>query len=107
MARRPTSNKPPKTLRVIMVELKVDMENTPVNTFFGSKKAIFEYFGEKTLGLSYRTSLTIDFTQGYENKRCRITEGRLFTINSLEVTERRKREGREEIPTFHKFIKTE
>lgn len=80
--------------RLFMVELKVDMPDTPTYTFFGSKKAIFEYFGD-ALRLSYFTSLGINFAEKpYENAVCRIVEGALYSLTSQSVLARRAREGR-------------
>lgn len=94
--------------RVFMVELKIPMENTPPVTFFSSKKAIFEYFGNNTLGITYSTSRIYNFKKNpYENAKCRIEEGLLYSINCAEVIERRKREGREELPNAGSFKSTE
>lgn len=88
----------PVKRRVYMVELKVDLPDTPNITFFGSKKAIFEYFGDKALHINYgsfRTKQT--HIKPYENTVCRIVEGYVFTDKCPEIIERRTREGREEI----------
>lgn len=88
-----------RVLRVFMVELKVDMPDTPPITFFGSKKAIFEYFGEKTLRLKYVTSRTMNFAkQPYENAICRIVEGPLYTLACQEIEDRRVKEHRTPLP---------
>lgn len=88
-----------RVLRVFMVELKVDMPDTPPITFFGSKKAIFEYFGNKTLRLSYSSSRDMNFAKRpYENAICRIVEGPLYTLACQEIVDRRERENREPIP---------
>lgn len=85
---------------VIMVELKVPMEDTPDITFFGSKKAIFEYFGNKTLGISYSTLRLYNLDEApYENNFCRMVSGELWSVNSPAVAERREREGRQPLPT--------
>ena len=84
---------------VIMVELKVPMEDTPDITFFGSKKAIFEYFGNKTLGMSYNTLANINLDKTpYENRCCRIISGELWSTNSPAVAARREKEGRKPLP---------
>lgn len=101
MGRTSTKETGPRKIRVYMVELKVDMPNTPNITFFGSKKAIFEYFGEKALHISYasfranRTRFNKD--RPYENPVCRIVEGYVLTDKCPEIIERRARESREEI----------
>ncbi len=85
---------------VIMVELKTQIEDTPDITFFGSKKAIFEYFGNKTLGISYSTLRLYNIEERpYENKMCRIVKGTLWKINSPAIIERREREGRKPLPS--------
>ena len=95
MGRRAADPSKVRKLTVYMVELKIDMPDTPAITFFGSKKAIFEYFGEGALGLSYQRSKHIDFsTANYENSKCRIVEGELYKSSSFEVITRREREGR-------------
>lgn len=99
MARKPAIEGTSKIIKTFIVELKVEMPDTPNILVFGSKKAIFEYFGNEALRISYTTALQKDFTQGYENTVCSITESQLLTINSLDVIERRKREGREVIPS--------
>lgn len=85
---------------VIMVELKVPMEDTPDVTFFGSKKAIFEYFGNKVLGISYGSLRTHNIKDTpYENKTCRIIKGTLWKVNSAAIIARREKEGRQALPT--------
>ena len=88
-----------RNTRVFIVELKAEMPDTPNVLALNRKKSIFEYFGDKTLRLSYSTAANIDFTRGYENAVCSILETRLLSINSIEIFERRKREGREPIPS--------
>lgn len=104
MARHSTKEGGPVKRKVIMVELKVPMENTPPIMFFGSKKAIFEYYG-KALGISYNTSLTINFNKngGFENSKCRIYQDGVLTDHCPEIVERRAREGREEIVNRQNF----
>ena len=94
------SKTPGKTrnTRVFIVELKVEMQDTPNVLAFGSKKAIFEYFGNEALRLTYNSAANINFTKGYENAVCAIFETRLLSLNSMEIFERREREGREPIP---------
>lgn len=98
MARHSTKEGGAVKRKVIMVELKVPMENTPPVLFFGSKKAIFEYFGD-ALGINYNTSRTINFSKdgGFENSRCRIYQDGVLTDHCPEIVERREREGRQEI----------
>lgn len=86
-----------RKVRVYMVELKVDMPDTNDITFFGSKKAIFEYFGN-ALRITYG-SFRAKCLGGkpYENAICRIIEGYMLTDKCPEIIERREREGREEI----------
>lgn len=88
-----------RNVKAFIVELKVEMPDTPNVLVFGCKKAIFEYFGNDALRISYTTALQKDFTQGYENSVCTIFETRVLSINSMEIIERRKREGREVIPS--------
>lgn len=88
-----------RNTRIYIVELKVEMPDTPNVLAFGSKKAIFEYFGNEALHISYNYASTMDFTQGFENAVCSIMETRMLSINSKEIYERREREGREPIPS--------
>ena len=88
-----------RVLRVFMVELKVDMPDTPPITFFGSKKAIFEYFGNKTLRISYNYCRDLRLAEKpFENAICRIAEGPLYTLACQEIVDRRERENRDPIP---------
>lgn len=96
---RVTSHTPIRSIKVFIVELKTEIPDTPNILTFGSKKAIFEYFGNDALRISYNYASTIDFTQGFENAMCSIIETHLLTLNSPEIAERREREGREVIPT--------
>lgn len=98
MPRKPAVEGGARVVRLFIVELKVEMENTPNVLVFGSKKAIFEYFGN-ALRLTYNSAANINFAEGYENAVCAITESHLLTLNSAELIERRKREGREPIPS--------
>ena len=89
-----------RKVKVIMVELKCAIEDLPEVLFFGSKKAIFEFFGNKTLKVSYDTLRNYNLAkQPYENVMCRIIQGGLLTLNSTELIERREREGRQPLPT--------
>ena len=99
MSRKPVIEGKTRNTRVFIVELKVEMPDTPSLLTFGSKKAIFEYFGNDALRLSYSTACNIHFDEGYENSVCVIRETRLLSINSAEIIDRRKREGREIIPS--------
>lgn len=93
-----------RKVRVYMVELKVDMPDTNNITFFGSKKAIFEYFGNKALRISYGSFRVKGTENGvYENAVCRILEGYVFTDKCPEIIERREREGREELKNTGAF----
>lgn len=103
MGRTSTKEGGPVKRRAFMVELKVDMPDTPNITFFGSKKAIFEYFGNKALHISYSSARTKDFSKLYENTVCRIAEGYVLTDKCPEIIERRAREGREEIKNNSNF----
>lgn len=94
----------PVKRRVFMVELKVDMPDTNNITFFGSKKAIFEYFGNKALRITYNSLRTKDLSEEpYENTICRIAEGYVLTDKCPEIVERREREGREPIMNNSNF----
>lgn len=97
MPRKPAVEGGARVVRVFIVELKVEMPDTPNILVFGSKKAIFEYFGN-ALRLTYNSAANINFANGYENAVCCISESHLLTLNSIELIERRKREGREPIP---------
>jgi hypothetical protein len=99
MARKPAVEGGARIVRVFVVELKFEMPDTPNILVFGSKKAIFEYFGNDALRIGYNTALNIKFNPAYENEVCVITESKLLTINSADVIERRKREGREAVPS--------
>lgn len=61
--------------RVFHVQLKVEIDGYPEDTYFFSKKALFNYWG-KLLGISYGYARAINFAETpYENTRCVIKEG--------------------------------
>ena len=63
---------------------------------FGNMKAVFEYFGNKTLGITYPSLRSAGLP--YENTRCRITKLPIFSIKLEEVISRREKEGRPALP---------
>lgn len=87
-----------RRVSVIMVQLKVEIEGVPEFTFFGSKKAVMEYFGEHTLGLKYCTFKGMNCKgTPYENRICKIYDSYIITDKSPDVIERQQKDGRRPI----------
>ena len=85
-----------KKRKVFHVELKGPDEGKR-HFYFGSKKAIFEYFTHDEVGITYRYFANcVKLSNGpYENKKCMIRQGNLITtcqirekkiVNYLEVS---------------------
>ena len=74
-----------KTIKVMHVELKEQTLYGKKHFYFGSKKAIFDFFGKDSLGITYESFRAYGSrTSGdYENKHCIIREGELMTLGSV------------------------
>lgn len=80
--------------RIFHVELKVYIEGFEDHTYFGSKKAIFDHFGDKNLGItlvSFRTLSNRPNGMPFENARCIIREGIMRTANRTGNSEASKK----------------
>lgn len=63
------------TRRVYMVELFVDIDGYPTFSFFTSKKAITDFFGD-ALGIGHSYLKTVSMKDApFANRMCRIIEG--------------------------------
>ena len=76
--------------RIFHVELKIYIEGFEEHTYFGSKKAIFDYFEDKTLGITYSSFMAKGMRDNYfENSRCIIREGFMRTAHKSKVPKER------------------